>query len=62
MNPDQVLSAVMMNAALDDAASQYGLGVSGDRVAAEIAKNPAFLNADGSFDRERFTHSSPMPA
>ena len=28
VNPEQVLRAVMMNAALDDAASQYGLGVS----------------------------------
>ncbi len=55
VNPDQVLSLVLMNAALDDAASQYGLGVSDDRVAAEIAKNPAFLNSDGGFDRERFT-------
>jgi len=55
VSPDQVLSAVMMNAALDDAANQYGLGVSDDRVAAEIAKNPAFLKPDGSFDRERFS-------
>jgi peptidyl-prolyl cis-trans isomerase D len=45
-----------MNAAIDDAASQYGLGVSDDRVAAEIAENPTFQNADGSFDRERFVN------
>ena len=55
VNPDQVLQAVMLNAALDDAAGQYGLGVSDDRVADEIAKNPAFQNTDGSFDRQRFT-------
>lgn len=54
VNPEQVLSVVLANAALDDAASEYGLGVSGDRVAAEIARNPAFLRPDGTFDRERF--------
>src|SRR6185295_2342924 len=54
VNPEQVLSAVMTNAALDDAASEYGLGVSNDRVATEIAKNPAFQNTDGTFDRQRF--------
>lgn len=56
VNPDAVLSTVLMNAAIDDAASQYGLGVSDDRVAAEIAENPTFQNADGSFDRERFVN------
>ncbi len=56
VNPEQVLSAVLMNAALDDAASQYGLGVSDSRVAAEIAKNPAFQRSDGSFDRDRFVN------
>lgn len=55
IDPNQVLSAVMMNAALDDAANDYGLGVSDDRVASEVAKNPAFLNTDGTFDRQRFT-------
>jgi len=54
LNADQVLSTALANAAIDDAASQYGLGVSDDRVAEEIAKNPTFLRADGSFDRERF--------
>jgi len=54
-SPDQVLSAVMMNAAIDDAAGDYGLGVSDDRVAGEIAKNPAFLNTEGKFDRDRFS-------
>jgi peptidyl-prolyl cis-trans isomerase D len=54
VNPEQVLSQLLMNAALDDAASDFKLGVSDDRVAAEIAKNPAFQRPDGSFDRERF--------
>lgn len=54
-SPEQVLNVVLNNAALDDAASEYGLGVSGDRVAAEIAKNPTFQRQDGTFDRERFT-------
>jgi len=54
VRPDQVLSALLSNAAMDDAASEYGLGVSDDRVAAEIAKNPAFARPDGSFDRDRF--------
>ncbi len=56
VNPEQVLSGVLMNAAIDDAANEYGLGVSDDRVAAEIAKNPAFQGPDGTFDRERFTN------
>lgn len=55
VSPEQVLSVLLTNAALDDAAGEYGLGVSGDRVAAEIAKNQAFQRQDGSFDRERFT-------
>ena len=54
VNPEQVLSTVLMNAALDDAANDYGLGVSDDRVAAEIAKNPAFQNPNGAFDRQLF--------
>ena len=55
VRPEQVLAALVTNAALDDAAGEYGLGVSEDRVAAEIAKNPAFSREDGTFDRERFT-------
>jgi peptidyl-prolyl cis-trans isomerase D len=54
VNPEQILSAVLLNAAIDDAASRYGLGVSDNRVAAEIAKNPAFKGPDGNFDRTRF--------
>jgi peptidyl-prolyl cis-trans isomerase D len=54
VSPGNVLSSVLLAAAMDDAAGQYGLGVSDDRVAAEIAKNPLFKNADGNFDRDRF--------
>lgn len=56
VNPQQILSAVLMNAAIDDAAAQYELGVSDDRVAAEIAKNPIFKGPDGNFDRDRFVN------
>jgi peptidyl-prolyl cis-trans isomerase D len=51
--PDQVLSRLLYAAALDDAASDGGLGVSQDRVADEIAKDPTF-HSSGAFDRERF--------
>jgi peptidyl-prolyl cis-trans isomerase D len=54
VNPQQVLSTLLLNAALDDAAQKYGLGVSNERVADEIAKNPAFQN-NGAFDHDRFT-------
>ncbi len=54
VNPEQVLSGVLMNAAIDDAAHSYGLGISDSRVAEEIAKNPAFQGLDGKFDRNRF--------
>jgi len=53
-NADQVLGQLLAAAAVDDEASRYGLGISGDRVAREIAKNTAFQNAGGTFDRERF--------
>jgi peptidyl-prolyl cis-trans isomerase D len=53
VNPEQVLSALMTNAAMDDAAREYGLGVSGDRVASEIAKNPSFQRPDGTLDPQR---------
>ena len=53
-NPQQVLSRLLLSAALDDEARGHGLGVSDDRVAREIAANPAFRGAGGAFDRERF--------
>jgi peptidyl-prolyl cis-trans isomerase D len=54
VNADQVLSQLLLGAAVDDEASRYGLGVSDDRVAAQIADTPVFQNADGAFDRQRF--------
>ena len=53
VNPEQVLGVLVTNAAMDDAAREYGLGVSGDRVAAEIAKNPSFQREDGTLDPNR---------
>lgn len=54
VNADQVLGQLLLGAALDDEANRYGLGISDDRVAAEIAKSPEFHDASGAFDRERF--------
>jgi peptidyl-prolyl cis-trans isomerase D len=53
-NTDQVLSQLLLGAAVDDEASRYGLGVSDDRVAEEIADTEVFQNANGVFDRQRF--------
>jgi peptidyl-prolyl cis-trans isomerase D len=54
VNADQVLSQLLLGAAVDDEARRYGLGVSDDRVAAEIADTQVFQDADGAFDRQRF--------
>lgn len=51
---DRILAQLVMGAALDDEANRYGLGISNDRVAEEIAATPAFQNAGGVFDRERY--------
>jgi peptidyl-prolyl cis-trans isomerase D len=51
---DQVLARLLLTAAVDDEARRYGLGISDQRVAAEIAGTPAFHNASGSFDRDLF--------
>ncbi len=53
-NADQVLSGLLVGAALDDEASDFGLGVSNERVAKEIATVPVFKGPDGNFDHERF--------
>ncbi|WP_274605694.1 peptidylprolyl isomerase [Afifella marina] len=52
--PQQVLSQLVSEAALDDQASQYNLGVSDDKLAQEIASDPTFQGVGGSFDRQRF--------
>jgi peptidyl-prolyl cis-trans isomerase D len=51
---EQVLQQLLLNAALDDEASDFKLGVSDDYVAQELAKQEVFHNAEGKFDRERF--------
>jgi peptidyl-prolyl cis-trans isomerase D len=53
--PEQVLNSLILNAALDDEADQYKLGVSDDHIAREIAADPRFQGQGGSFDRDVFT-------
>lgn len=53
-DPQQILSGLMIGAALDDVANDYNLGVSDDRVARTIAENPAFHGGGGGFDHDRF--------
>jgi peptidyl-prolyl cis-trans isomerase D len=53
-NPEQVLRQMLLTAALDDAAQDQKLGVSDERVAEEIAAEPAFRGQGGAFDREVF--------
>jgi len=52
--PNQVLGRLVAQAALDDQASSLGLGVSQDTLVKEIAADPAFRGASGSFDRDYF--------
>lgn len=50
----QVLSQLVSGAVLDEQARLLGLGLSKDRIAALTAEDPAFQDANGRFDRERF--------
>lgn len=50
----QVLSRMVNQAALDERASQFKVGVSDDRVADEILNDPLFQNANGVFDGYRY--------
>ncbi len=52
--PGQVLGRLVTEAALNDEAHTLGLGVSGDTLAKQIADDPSFQGADGTFDRGRF--------
>ncbi|WP_255599465.1 peptidylprolyl isomerase [Afifella sp. IM 167] len=52
--PQQVLSELVAQAALNDQARAYNLGVSDDKLAAEIAADPNFQGLGGRFDRQRF--------
>lgn len=49
-----VLQQLVAQAALDDEAARAGLSVGDARVAAEIARTPAFSGAAGGFDREAY--------
>ncbi len=52
--PQQVLSELVAEAALNDQAGRFNLGVSEDRLAQAIADDPSFRGVGGSFDRQRF--------
>ncbi len=52
--PEQVLAELVGQAALDDQARLFNLGISEDTLAKEIANNPAFQSVGGTFDRTRF--------
>lgn len=46
----QVLGRLINQAALDDRVNVFGLGISEDRLADEILKDPAFLDSNGEFN------------
>ena len=52
--PEQVLAELVGQAALDDQARLFNLGISEDMLAREIAANPNFQGIGGSFDRSQF--------
>ena len=52
--PQQVLSELVSEAALDDQAMRFNLGVSADRLARTISQDPSFQGVGGGFDRLRF--------
>mgnify|MGYP003624361791 FL=1 len=49
--PNQVISQLVTEAALDDVASKLNLGVSDEKLRDDITENPAFTGPDGRFDR-----------
>lgn len=49
--PNQVISQLVSEAALDDVANKLNLGLSDEKVAADIVNNPALRGPDGRFDR-----------
>jgi peptidyl-prolyl cis-trans isomerase D len=53
--PGQVLGRLVTQATLDDTARQFGLGLSNEVLAKEIAEDPAFRGPAGGFDRLFFT-------
>ncbi|MEP3629959.1 MAG: SurA N-terminal domain-containing protein [Hyphomicrobiales bacterium] len=50
----QVLGRLINQAALDDRANEFGVGISDDRLAEEILKDPAFLDGEGNFSAGRY--------
>jgi peptidyl-prolyl cis-trans isomerase D len=54
VNPEQVLQQLLFSAAVDDEAADRNLGISEDRVAAEITETPVFQDASGNFEADRF--------
>lgn len=50
----QVLGRLINQAALDDRANEFGVGISDDRLAEEILKDPAFVDAEGNFSAGRY--------
>jgi peptidyl-prolyl cis-trans isomerase D len=54
--PQQVLGRLIGNAAMTDDARRMGLGISSEALAKEIAADPAFRGADGTFNRDRFVN------
>ncbi|WP_336800032.1 SurA N-terminal domain-containing protein [Kaistia sp. MMO-174] len=52
--PNQVLGRLVTEASLDDQAKDLSIGVSRDMLIREIAQDPAFKGAGGTFDRNYF--------
>lgn len=50
----QVLGQLINQAALDDRANEFSIGISDDRLAKEILKDPVFLDGEGNFSRGRY--------
>lgn len=56
VTPDQVLNSLLLNAALDDEAANFNLGISDDRIARQIADDKRFQGQGDAFDRDVFTN------
>jgi peptidyl-prolyl cis-trans isomerase D len=54
--PGQVLGRLVAEATLNDEAGRLGLGISSETLAKEIADDPSFRGATGSFDRNTFAN------
>ncbi len=52
--PDQVLSQLVVNAALQEESSRMGISVGDAQVAAQLRLIPAFQGPDGQFDRDAY--------